>query len=127
MLCWICKVDAVAPFRADVSFDQTRPVVTDVVRNDGRDLADRIDSLTFQFSEDVSSELAIGDLRIFDVANNANVDTVGVTVDATTGRFDFSSLLLTAGEYIFELISQGVRDEAGNILDGNTDDEAGQF
>jgi hypothetical protein len=118
---------SVASFSAEIAFDQTRPIVTNVLRNDGRDLPDRIDSLTFQFSEDVSSEHDVGDLRIIDVANNLKVDTVGVTLDATTGRFDVSSLMLSAGEYIFELISHGVRDEAGNMLDGNVDDDVDNY
>ncbi len=112
----------VAPFRADVTLDWTRPVVTGVVRNDGRDLADRMDSLTFQFSEDVSAGLDVTDLRIMDVTDGAEISTNGVRLEPSTGRFDLQALSLPAGDYLFELISQQIHDRAGNVLDGNADD-----
>lgn len=84
-------------------------------------------SLTFNFSEDVSASFTAADLQLVNTSTNTTVPTTNIHVTANSGTsftVAFTGTLAN-GNYAATLLSSGVTDASGTPLDGNGDGVAG--
>jgi hypothetical protein len=115
---------AMEPFSVSV-VDAEVPTVVSTARNDGDGRLDRLTSLAFTFSEDISGSLNPGDLALVHTASGTPVNLAGAGVSwngtTMTARWDLSPVAIPIGHYTATLRASGIRDVDGNMLDGNAD------
>jgi hypothetical protein len=99
--------------------------VVSTSRGGGDGRFDRLASLAYTFSGDVSESLGPEDLMLVNAATGANVDLsqARVSWDAATRTavWDLSQVAMVEGKYVATLKTSGLRDAEGNQLDGDGD------
>lgn len=104
------------------------PVVLATEVNGGQAQRSTIDSISFQFSENVSASLDVADLTLYNQSSGAFVSlgplsSQDLTYDPTTNRatWNLTPLALADGQYTATLLGAGILDPTGHRLDGNGD------
>ena len=127
------KLPSVASSGLEITVDVVAPTVLDfnrgyLVEDDWELHPTTLDTITIQFSEDVSDMLGAADLTLWRLPGNTQVTvTPSFSYDAGTnkGTWDFGGLALTASWYKVLISATGVTDLAGNSLDGDGDGTGG--
>jgi hypothetical protein len=105
------------------------PKVLAFTRNDGQDVPERLDSVSFRFDQDVSASVNPTDISLFNETTQQDVSIAGATVEynsvTNTARWDLSELDLPAGLYSVRLRAEGIRNFRDDALDGNGDGVGG--
>ena len=105
--------------------DDTPPVVNATTINNGRDQRTNTLNLTFEFSEDVSASLTLGDIVLFNNTLAQAIDISGASLDydlqTNIATLDLSAVDLPDGDYTATLTAAGISDAALNLLDGGVD------
>ena len=113
----------------EMTIDDAMPSVVSVQRDNGSSRLDQLNSVSIQFSEDVSTSLETSDLQIQNITTGESISSefVTVTYDEANqvARWDLSAEPLGLGNYEFRLMSNDIRDSSGNSLDGDGDGISG--
>lgn len=129
------KLPSAASSGLDITVDAVAPTVLGFNRGylveDDWDLhPTTLNTITIQFSENVSDTLGASDLTLWNLTSSTQVTldpAPSFSYDAQTnkGTWDFGGLALTASWYEVLISGTGVTDIAGNALDGDGDGTGG--